>query len=148
MYGVCLRYASSEAEASDMLQEGFIKVFAKLDQYQGSGVLPAWIKKVVIRSALEYLRKQKKHRTNHYDLSVVIDSIHFDFESVLNTKELLVMIQELPVEYRSVFNLFSIEGYAHKEIAEMLEISVSNSKVRLMRAKELLQQKVKNQKTA
>ncbi|MFY0592827.1 RNA polymerase sigma factor [Roseivirga sp.] len=146
MFGICLRYANSESEANDMLQEGFITVFAKLEQFEGNGALPAWIKKVIVHSALGHLRKNKKHTEHHVTLDAQSTDLPFSPESNQSTDDLLYLIQNLPEEYRTVFNLFSIEGYSHKEVAEMLEISVANSKVRLMRAKEVLKQQVTTQK--
>lgn len=145
MYGICLRYATSESEANDMLQEGFIKVFGKLNQFEGNGALPAWIKRIMIHAALEYLRKNKKHTEHHIALDVQSSEMPFIPDNNQSADELLFLIQGLSVEYRTVFNLFSIEGYSHKEIAGMLDISIANSKVRLMRAKEILKQKVTNQ---
>jgi RNA polymerase sigma-70 factor (ECF subfamily) len=148
MFGVCLRYASSEAEASDMLQEGFINVFAGLHQFRQNSPLFYWVKRVVVNAALGHLRKNKIRIEKEESLE--------DSRSELNMKpveegdvdELLWMIQKLPAGYRAVFNLYSIEGFTHKEIAKLLNISEANSKVRLMRARQLLQEKLKKQMTA
>jgi len=145
MFGICLRYANTESEAKDMLQEGFITIFAKLKQFEGNGALPAWIKQVIIHSALAHLRKNKKHTEHHVAIDTHTSEVPFSPDTSQSTDELLFFIQNLPEEYRTVFNLFSIEGYSHKEVAEMLNISVANSKVRLMRAKEVLKQQVTTQ---
>lgn len=148
MFGVCLRYAGSEAEANDMLQEGFIRVFQGLEQFRNESPLFYWVKRVIVNAALGYLRKHKARMEREEALNEEVMQIRIDPREQQGTDELLWIIQQLPVEYRSVFNLHTIEGYAHKEIAQMLDISESNSKVRLMRARQLLQQKLEKQKTA
>lgn len=148
MFGVCLRYASSESEANDMLQEGFIRVFQGLHQFRNDSPLFYWVKRVVINAALGYLRKHKARMEREEPLEENVTEIRMDPADHEGEDELLWVIQKLPVEYRSVFNLYTIEGYAHKEIAEMLNITESNSKVRLMRARQLLQQKLKKRMIA
>lgn len=148
MYGVCLRYASSEAEASDMLQEGFIKVFEGLHQFKQNSPLFYWIKRVVINAALGQIRKNKNRTEREEPLDDNVSEVRIEPEDTEGTDELLWMIQKLPTEYRTVFNLYTIEGYAHKEIAEMLHISEANSKVRLMRGRQILQQQLKKQMIA
>lgn len=148
MYGVCLRYAANEAEASDMLQEGFIRVFQGLHQFRNDSPLFYWVKRVVVNAALGYLRKNKARMQREEPLEDNASEIRMDPATNEATDELLWYIQQLPPEYRTIFNLATIEGYAHKEIAEMLDISESNSKIRLMRARQLLQQQLKKQMTA
>lgn len=148
MFGVCLRYASSESEANDMLQEGFIRVFQGLHQFRNDSPLYYWIKRVIINAALGYLRKYKAKAEHEQPLDDHAAEIRMEPGEDENADELLWHIQKLPVELRSVFNLYTIEGYAHKEIAEMLDISEANSKIRLMRARQALQQKLKRQMTA
>ena len=148
MFGVCLRYASCESEANDMLQEGFIRVFQGLHQFRSDSPLYYWVKRVVINAALGYLRKQKTRTALEEPLTEHTPEIKMEPAENENVDELLWVIQKLPVELRSVFNLYTIEGYAHKEIAEMLGISEANSKVRLMRARQTLQQKLKKSMTA
>lgn len=145
MFGICLRYASSEAEASDMLQEGFIRVFEGLHQFKHTSPLFYWVKRVVINAALGQLRKNKNRTEREEPLDDNVSQVRIEPE---DTDELLWMIQKLPMEYRTVFNLYTIEGYAHKEIGEMLNISEANSKVRLMRGRQILQQTLKNQMIA
>lgn len=148
MFGVCLRYASSEAEASDMLQEGFINVFAGLHQFRQNSPLFYWIKRVVVNAALGHLRKNKNRIEKEESLEDNLSEVKIEPVATEDADELLWMIQKLPTEYRAVFNLYSIEGYAHKEIAELLSISEANSKVRLMRARQMLQEKLKKQMIA
>ncbi|MCE7993343.1 MAG: RNA polymerase sigma factor [Roseivirga sp.] len=148
MFGICLRYASSEAEASDMLQEGFIKVFEGLHQFKQNSPLFYWVKRVVINAALGQLRKNKNRTEREEPLNDNVSQVKIEPEDSEGTDELLWLIQKLPTEYRTVFNLYTIEGYAHKEIAEMLNISEANSKVRLMRGRQILQQTLKKQMIA
>jgi RNA polymerase sigma factor (sigma-70 family) len=140
MYGICLRYVRADIEAEDVLMKGFMKVFANIDRYAGTGSLEGWIKKIIVNEALEYLRRNKK-----LFLHTEIEAADFEpdfnlLDNKLETEELMKMIQQLPPGYQAVFNLYAIEGYAHKEIAEMLGISENTSKSQLSRARQQLQQ--------
>jgi len=142
MLGVCSRYVQDELEAEDIMIKGFTRVFAKIDQYSGSGSFEGWIRRIMVNEALGYLRKNK----NMY-LEVDIQKAEYqaDYQLIDNTleaEELVLMINELPMGYRSVFNLYAIEGYSHKEIAEQLEISENTSKSQLSRARVILQKKL------
>lgn len=144
MMGVCLRYANDEDEAKDMLQMGFIKVFEKLSQFSGSGSLEGWIRRIVVNSALDHIRRNKNS-----ELDVEMDKVDYLLEDRvtavdgLAAKDLLAVINDLPVGFRTVFNMFAIEGYSHKEIAEELGISVSTSKSQYSRARTHLQEVLK-----
>jgi len=129
MYRLCLRYAASATEAEDILQDGFIKVFSDLHQFRGDGPLGAWIRQVVLRTALQYLRQRIKN------INIVSDVYLPDTP---DAKQLIHLIQQLPDGYRTVFNLFVIEEYSHKEIANTLGISESTSKSQLYKAKAML----------
>lgn len=138
--GVCLRYGKNEAEADDFLQDAFIKTFQKLDQFKGSGALGGWIRRIVVTTALEHIRKQK----------IVYSSLTTEMESLVKGSnddsvfenidlEILVSkIQKLPAGYRTVFNLYAVEGYSHKEIGEMIDISIGTSKSQYSRARKIL----------
>jgi RNA polymerase sigma-70 factor (ECF subfamily) len=139
MYRLCLRYAASATEAEDILQDGFIKVFSDLHQFRGDGPLGAWIRQVVLRTALQYLRQRIKN------INIVSDVYLPDTPDDLplptdtpDAKQLIHLIQQLPDGYRTVFNLFVIEEYSHKEIANTLGISESTSKSQLYKAKAML----------
>lgn len=140
MMGICVRYAKDADEAQDILQDGFIKVFEKIDSFKGTGSLEGWIKKVIVNTALDNFRK-----TKHERLHVEIDGENNFFKAEekvydsLSVKELLKIIQLLPSGYRTVFNLYAIEGYSHKEIGDLLNISESTSKSQYSRAKQQLQ---------
>lgn len=139
LFAICHRYASSEQEAQDILQDGFIKIFEKIDLYKGEGSFEGWMRRIVVNTALDLLRKNKKLR-----YQVDIDAISYSLSSNdsvmsdLAAEELLRILQGIPVGYRTVFNLYAIEGYSHKEIAEQLEITISTSKSQFSRAKAVL----------
>lgn len=145
MYGVCLQYASSEEDAQDILQDGFVKVFKKIGQVKEAKAFPGWIRRVMINTALERYRSQVvNQRMDEEPLLknvLITDGVLDD----LNAEALVAMIMELPPRYRMVFNLYAIEGYSHKEIAEMLGISDGTSKSNLSRARSILQEKVKRE---
>lgn len=139
VFGVCLRYANCEAEASDMMQNAFIKVFQKLPQFNQSGSLGGWIRKITVNTCLDEIRKRKT--SEHVPLEFAESSAHEPQNALTNirTQELLQLIQELPQGYRTVFNLFAIEGYSHKEIADKLSITESTSKSQYRKARLWLQ---------
>ena len=147
MMGICLRYADSAAEAQDTLQDGFIKVFEKINSYHATGSLEGWIKRVMVNTALDNFRR-RKHERHHVELNVN-DTQHNSYEEVhdnVSAQELLRIIQKLPSGYRTVFNLYAIEGYSHKEIGEMLGINESTSKSQYSRAKMHLQKTIQLEK--
>ena len=139
MFGVCLRYVKDYNEAEDVLITAFMKVFDRLVQYKGQGSFEGWIRRVTINEALTFLRKNR----NMY-LEVEIEKVDREpefqkLENELEVEDLLNMVKRLPEGYRTVFNLYAIEGYTHKEIAKKLEINVNTSKSQLSRARKLLQ---------
>jgi RNA polymerase sigma-70 factor (ECF subfamily) len=143
MYGVCLRYARDESEARDMLQDGFIRVFQSLDRFRFEGSFEGWVRRIIVNTALEYLRKEDYRTTSIEDADFQDPPGSHDVESGLSAQDLLAMIRELSPRYRMVFNLYAIEGYSHKEISEMLNISEGTSKSNLSRARTILQEKIK-----
>ena len=143
LFIVCLRYGRDRSEAEDILQEGFIKIFKHLYQYTGNGDIGGWLRKVMVNTALEYIRKWKKD-WHHLDAEGYQNTLETE-ETIfhkLGLQELTRLIQKLPNGYRIVFNLFVIEGYSHKEIAELLGISENTSKTQLFKAKAALRQQV------
>jgi RNA polymerase sigma-70 factor (ECF subfamily) len=143
MFGVCLRYANNPYDAQDLLQEGFIRVFSKLHHYRGDGSLEGWIRRIMVTTSINYcVRKIKTNR--EVDLSEANSAATFsaDALSIMTTEELLGVIRELPVGYRTVFNLFVIEGYSHNQIGEMLGINENTSKTHLHRAKALIRKRL------
>ncbi len=143
MMSVCLRYAGNPADAQDMMQEGFIKVFDKLGKFSGTGSLAGWVRMVVINSALIQLRQNKKH-LYHDDVEEAHDLSNSDVDviSQLSAKEIVKLIQDMPNGYRTVFNLFAVEGYSHKEIADMMDISENTSKTQFFKAKAWLRKQL------
>ena len=142
MYGVCVRYSSNLDEAKDILQDGFIKVFTKLDQYSYNGSFEGWMKRIFVNTALEFYRINKNHMY-HSDVDAAVQKPHNDFTvEHMSQKEILKVMNEMAPGYRTVLNLFIIEGYGHAEIAEMMGISEGTSKSQLSRARVLLQQEL------
>lgn len=143
MTGVCLRYADSYEEAQDIVQNGFIKVFKKIELFSGKGSLEGWVRRIMVNTALDHLRSVKNERFN-----VGIDDISYKLKeeetinSALNAEDLLKLVQSLPVGYRTVFNMYAIEGYTHREIGEELKISENTSKSQYSRARGILQKKI------
>jgi len=141
MMGVCLRYSKDSEEAQDVLQMGFVKVFEKLNMYNFKGSLEGWIRKIIVNTALDNIRKNKKFM-NDVEMDKVDYQLHNHNENALDSlsaQDLLKVIQEMPPGFRTVFNMFAIEGYSHKEIAEKLNISVNTSKSQYSRARAHLQ---------
>jgi RNA polymerase sigma-70 factor (ECF subfamily) len=145
LLGVCYRYASSQADAEDILQEAFVKIFNKLDNFRRESSLETWMTRIVINTAISHLRLNKKHQ-NESDLEVVENNYSFSNEQFnqIDAKILMNAIQELPDNYRVVLNMFAIEGYSHKEIAEELGIPEVTSRSHFFRAKSILEKKLLN----
>ena len=143
MMSVCLRYVSDWETARDLLQEGFVKVFTHIDSYTGNGSFEGWIRKIFVNSALEYLRHAAVLREST-DLDQTAEVAQTDSSplSDISAAELMQLVQSLPAGFRTIFNLFAIEGYSHKEISERLHITESTSRSQYTRAKQLLQRKV------
>ncbi len=146
MFMICLRYCKSRLEAEDVLQEAFIKVFKNIENFRGDSRLEFWIKRIVINTALNSQRS-KLYQYPMYDIEDQHQSQNYN--NVLadfHLEELLDMIQTLPEGCRLVFNLYAIEGYNHKEIGELLNISEGTSKSQFSRARKLLQEKILKEK--
>ena len=146
MMSVCIRYVSDRETAQDLLQDGFIKLYTKIDTYLGSGSFAGWVRRIFVTTSLEYLRQNDalKQSANIEEYS---DSIVTNDETILDklsADDLMDCIANLPDGYRTVFNLYAIEGYSHTEIAEMLEINESTSRSQLMRARKMLQKNVQS----
>lgn len=139
MLGVCYRYTKSLEDAEDVLQEGFVRVFKFLHQYNKEGELGAWIRKIMVNTALNYLKKNQR-----YQHDLLFDKIELtvvnaeDPEVILHTKELAELIRQLPTGYQTIFNLHAIEGFSHVEIGSKLGISENTSRSQYMRARQLL----------
>jgi RNA polymerase sigma-70 factor (ECF subfamily) len=143
MYGICLRFAGNEMEAQDILHDGFIKVFSKLDDFRNDGSFEGWIRRTMINTAINFYRKKTRETIfSNIDDKEVAEKESWGIMNRLSKEELLNLIQELPIGYRTVFNLNVLEGYTHKEIGLMMNISDNTSKSQLTRARSILQRKV------
>ena len=141
MLGVCYRFAKNREDAEDMLQEGFIKVFTQIHQYRNEGALEGWIRRIIVHTCINHLKKNKKF-ANSLDI-IHAHSIHVNEEmipSIMQAKQVVECIRMLPLGYRTVLNLYAIEGFPHKEIAAMLDIEESTSRSQYTRAKAMLEE--------
>lgn len=144
LFGICLKYSPNRAEAEDSLQDAFITIFKRIEQFKGKGSFEGWMKRITVNTVLQKYRKKKtfdipnEQQIEDTDVEIEQTAIPLDF--------LLKIIQELPDRYRLVFNLYVMDGYSHKEIAEMLGISDGTSKSNLARARGILKTKVESYK--
>ncbi|MEY3198461.1 MAG: hypothetical protein RJA13_419 [Bacteroidota bacterium] len=143
MLGVCMRYAKSTEQAEDVLQDGFIKVFSKLNDFKHDGSLEGWIRRIMVNTSLDQIRKENKLLGN-----ISLDNVDYKLQNNafvlenLAAKDLMKMVQSMPVGYKVVFNMFAIEGYSHKEISEHLGISENTSKSQYSRARAYLRERL------
>jgi len=141
MLGVCYRYARNREDAEDMLQEGFIKVYSQIHQFRGSGALEGWIRRIIVHTCINVIKKNKKF-SDSVDL-VHASSIQINennIPSILQAKQVVECIRLLPIGYRTVLNLYAIEGFSHKEIGAILDIEESTSRSQYTRARALLEE--------
>lgn len=140
MLAVCYRFAHNREDAEDMLQEGFIKVFSQIHTFRNQGAFEGWIRRIVVHTCINHLKKNKRFNES-------VDIIHANsiqvreesVPSIVQAKQIVECIRLLPMGYRTVLNLYAIEGYTHKEIAEMLDIEESTSRSQYTRAKQMLE---------
>ncbi len=142
MYGICLRYGGNVNDANDILQDGFLKIFEKIHQFKFEGSFEGWMRRIFVNTALERYRSQSKIINIQDGYKEINDAGYESIESSITADELISLIQDLSPKYRAVFNLYAIEGYSHKEISEILDISEGTSKSNLSRARTILQEKV------
>lgn len=137
MFGVCKRYVRTREDAEDVLIDAFYKVFAHIDTFQGMGSFEGWIRRIVVNECLMFLRKQ-----HNFNLSIEVNNLDIreevTIEQELMEQDILNLLNKLPLGYRTVFNLYVLEGYKHREIADILGISINTSKSQLILAKERL----------
>ena len=141
MLGACMRYSKDREEARDILQDGFLKVFTNMKSYSGAGSFEGWIRKVIINTALDYIRKNKKliqYANSDYveenAEEIKEEDDPNDYQGI-NTEEIMKAVQQLPTAYRTAFNMFVVDGFSHQEIAEQLGINIGTSKSNLSKAK-------------
>jgi len=138
MYGVCLRYAENTEDANDVMQEGFIKVYKSLSKFRAEGSFEGWIRRIFVNTSIEHYRKKVKlYNVTEVQENTVEDN-ELDALDSLATKDILNIVNELSPGYKQVFNMHVVEGYSHKEIAELLGITEGTSKSQLARAKGVL----------
>ncbi|MDR1985201.1 MAG: sigma-70 family RNA polymerase sigma factor [Prevotellaceae bacterium] len=148
MLSVCVRYMCDEDEARDTMHDGFIKLFDKIGKFEEKGSLEGWIHKLFVNTCLEKLRKLKKmsyQSINNDNIELqIVENVVSDVDNQLSANDLMNCIKELPVPFRSVFNLYAIEGYSHEEISKILGIASSTSRANYFKARILLQEKIKS----
>lgn len=143
MLGVSMRYCHNQQEAEDIVQEGFYTIFSKFRQFKETGPLEAWMRRIMVNTAIDHYRKNGK--TTHVEIQEgksESDGLSVDFPENMTAEKILEVMRTLPNGYLQVFNLYAIEGYSHREIAEMLGVSVNTSKTQLLKARRLLQKKL------
>jgi RNA polymerase sigma-70 factor (ECF subfamily) len=143
LLGICVRYATDTAEAEDILQEGFVRIFTYISDYSGKGSLFNWMRKIMINTAITVYHRNLKHRY-HQEIDAVQEPARDEMpgSSDFTREELLGVIRSLPEGYRIIFNLYAVEGFKHKEIAEMLGIDINTSKSQYSRARKFIRKKL------
>ena len=144
MYSVCLRYAGNAEEAEDILQEGFIKIFRKISSFRSEGSFEGWIRRIFVNTSIEHFRRKIYLQPISEQEENTLEGKSLSILDKLAERDIIQLIQQLSPGYRTVFNMYVIEGYTHKEIGEMLGISEGTSKSQLSRAKVILQEMVKD----
>lgn len=144
MIGVCMRYTHNEDEARDLVHDGFLKVFFKMRKYKIGTSLGAWMRKVMINTCIDAYRSQKLKRTEDLEKAGNVAKTERNPVDTFTENDILDAIQELPFIYRTVFNLFVVEGYSHREIAGFLDVSESTSRANLVKARQKLRDSLKN----
>lgn len=145
MMTICIRYSCCQAEAEDMLQEAFVRIFTYINQYKFEGSFEGWLKRIVVNTALKNLQKKVIHFSELNEELQEVSNTDSDAWSNLSEREILKLVSSLPTGYRMVFNLYVLEGYSHSEIAEMLTINPGTSRSQLAKAKRILQEQIRSQ---
>lgn len=143
MYAVCLRYAGNAEEAEDILQEGFIKVYKKLASFRSEGSFEGWIRRIFVNTAIEHFRRKKYLQPVTEKEENTLEGNYLSVLDDLAERDIMAIVQQLSPGYRTVFNMYVVEGYTHREIGDMLGISEGTSKSQLSRAKVILQEMVR-----
>lgn len=139
MLGVCYRYTKSLEDAEDVLQEGFIKVFTKLQQFKHDGELGAWIRRIMVTTAINYLQKHSRYKKQMQVDDMQLHPVSIENPEIdLNTKDLIELIAQLPTGYQTIFNLVAIEGYDQVEVSKMLGVNINTVRSQYSRARAML----------
>jgi RNA polymerase sigma-70 factor (ECF subfamily) len=144
MMNVCLRYAHNEDEAQDILHDGFIKIFRYIYMYQTGTSLQAWMRRIMVNTCIDHYRKEIRRKTENIEEAFTLYDVGEDALDKMNAEEILGCLQQLTISYRSVFNLYVIEGYSHKEIGDILGITESTSRSNLVKARTKLKELLVN----
>lgn len=139
MFSICYRYVGDAAQAEDIMISGFMKIFSNITQFKGEGSFEGWMRRIVVNESLSFIRKNK---SMYLEVDIQTANYEPDYRLLgnqLETEDLMKLVNNLPVGYKTIFNLYAIEGYSHKEIAEMMGININTSKSQLSRARALLQ---------
>jgi RNA polymerase sigma-70 factor (ECF subfamily) len=140
MLSVCYRFAVCKEDAEDMLQEGFIKIFSQIHTFQNKGAFEGWIRRIIVHTCINFLKKNKKFNENiDLEYAQQVSAREESIGSFLQSKQIIECIRVLPIGYRTVLNLYAIEGFSHREIAEILDIEESTSRSQFTRAKSMLE---------
>ena len=147
MFGICLRYLKNKDEAEDALQDGFVRVYSNIDKFNFKGSFDGWVRRIIVNATINYHNFNLKHKyqSDYSEIEEVIEDTKLNTD-IWSVEYLLNVIQSLPDGYKLIFNLYEIDGYSHKEIAEMLGISINTSKSQLMKAKIILKAKLNAKK--
>lgn len=145
MFGVCLRYAGNTEEAEDILQEGFVKVFKKIGSFRSEGSFEGWVRRIFVNTAIEHFRRKTYLQPVTEREEETIEGNYLSVLDSLAERDIIALVQQLSPGYRTVFNMYVVEGYTHKQIADALGISEGTSKSQLSRAKIILQDMVRKQ---
>lgn len=140
MMAICLRYSNNSEDAFDILHEGFLKVFQNIESYEPGSLLHAWIRRIMVNTAIDFYRRESRRTTCDLDEARTISFSKSGPIEAMVVEDVMKAIQQLPPIYRSVFNLFAVEGYSHREIAEKLGIKESTSRSNLVKARTILKQ--------
>ncbi len=147
LYGICLRYSQSRETAEDILQDAFLKIFASIGNFEGTGSFEGWMRRIAVNTAITWYHQNLKHQhlEDVDDYAQTMASQEPNFDSLEFThEELLGVVNSLPDGYRMVFNLFAVEGFKHREIAEMLDIDINTSKTQYMRARNIIMRRLED----
>lgn len=140
MLGVCMRYAKDKAEAEDMLQEGFIKVFKNISRFRNEGSFEGWIRQIMVFTAINLFNQRKRKFKESLDTEFYDAPVDDQVIEKIAAKEIVALVQQMPEGYRTIFNLYAVEGYTHREIGELLNIAEGTSKSQYSRAKQYMQE--------
>ena len=149
MLGVCYRYSKSLEDAEDILQEGFIKVFTKIHQYKNQGELGAWIRKIMVNTAITYINKHNRYKKEMLVDDILLHPVSDDNPEIkLSVQDIVETIRQLPGNYQTIFNLIAIEGYDYKEVCDLLQLNINTIRSQYSRARAMLIQLLKNNEEA